>query len=235
MIPASLRGLLPPGVGIALRRLTDAAPPLWPGEAEAVARAVPARQREFASGRAAARAAMAGVGWPAQALPAGPDRAPLWPAGLVGSISHTRSWAGAVVAQQSDWAGIGFDLEPATPMPDDLAAMVLAPGDQPGDLLPPALAAKLIFSVKEAAFKAQFPLTGLWLDHRDVAVRLSPGAFSLCVRDVALKGRWVQTTLMQDRTMQAGGMPTTAMFASVLLVGAEQGRQLGGLGMDVMA
>lgn len=204
---------------MALRRLEDPAPPLWPEEQPAMARAVPARRQEFAAGRAAARAAMAQIGWAGQGLPVGPDRAPVWPGGLVGSISHAGPWAGAIVARQADWAGLGLDLEPATPMPADLAPMVRAPGDDDAGLLPAPMAAKLIFSVKEAAFKAQFPLTGLWLDHRDVAVRLRPGSFALTIGPVALSGRWDQ----------AGGM-----FVSVLLVDAEQGRQLGGLGMDVV-
>lgn len=77
-------------------------------------------------------------------------------------------------------------------MPDDLARHVAAPGDAPeGADLPLALAAKLLFSAKEAAFKAQFPLTGLWLDYRDVAMTLTARGFLLRVRGVPLAGRWM--------------------------------------------
>ncbi|TJZ91994.1 4'-phosphopantetheinyl transferase [Paracoccus gahaiensis] len=220
MIPAALHALLPDSVGAALRRIDAPAPPLWPGEAEGMARAIPARLQEFAAGRAAARDALQQAGLAPCSLPTGLDRAPLWPEGAVGSISHAGGWAAAVAARRDAWTGIGLDLEIAAPMPEDMAALVRAPGDDDGGLLPPALSATLVFSLKEAAFKAQFPLTGLWLEPRDVPLTLTPERFHLRVGGVALSGRWAR----------AG-----AMFASVLLVGAEQGRQLGRLGMDVMA
>ncbi|QDA36652.1 4-phosphopantetheinyl transferase (plasmid) [Paracoccus liaowanqingii] len=220
MTPAALHALLPQGVGAALRRVEAPAPPLWAGETKAVARAIPARQQEFAAGRAAARDALQQAGLAPCSLPIGPDRAPIWPEGAVGSISHAGGWAAAVAARSDVWAGIGLDLEIVAPMPGDMAALVRAQGDDDGGLLPPALTATLVFSLKEAAFKAQFPLTGLWLEPRDVPLTLTPDRFHLQVGGVALSGRWAR----------AG-----AMFVSVLLVGAEQGRQLGRLGVDVMA
>lgn len=220
MTPAALHALLPGSVGVALRRIDTPAPPLWPGEGDAIARAIPARQQEFAAGRTAARAALQQAGLAPCSLPMGPDRAPLWPATAVGSISHAGGWAAAVAARSDLWAGLGLDLEPAAPMPEEMAALIRAPGDDDAGLLPPALSATLLFSLKEAAFKAQFPLTGLWLEPREVPLRLMPGRFFLSVRGVALSGRWARVG---------------EMFASVLLVGPEQGRQLARLGMDVVA
>lgn len=213
MIAGPLRAMLPSSVGMALRAIDDAPPPLWPGEAVAVARAVPLRRREFAAGRAAARAALSDAGLPAAALPPGPDRAPCWPAGLCGSISHTRDLAGALAARRSDWPSVGLDLEPALPLDDALAEMILTAEDDDGGVLPAPLAAKLIFSAKEAAFKAQFPLTGLWLDYPQVALRLSADTFRLTLRGTELCGRWCM----------AGGL-----FVTVLIVSPGQARHLTG-------
>lgn len=174
-----------------MQAILDPVPALWPEELGQILRAVPMRRREFASGRAAARAALAEIGVPAAAIPAGRDRAPVWPHGICGAISHTRQIAAAIVARRDDLGALGLDLEPATPMPDDLARHVAASGDAPeGAGLPMALAAKLLFSAKEAAFKAQFPLTGLWLDYRDVAMTLTARGFLLRVRGIPLAGRW---------------------------------------------
>ncbi len=75
-------------------------------------------------------------------------------------------------------------------MAADLIDLVVGPDDCLGSGLPPPLAATLLFSAKEAAFKAQFPVTGLWLDYRDVALTITPGAFALTLCDVPLSGSW---------------------------------------------
>ncbi|MBM3606449.1 MAG: phosphopantetheinyl transferase [Alphaproteobacteria bacterium] len=219
MIDRRLRALLPKDVGVGLQRLDLAGPPPWANEDVTLARAVSARRMEFAAGRAAARAAMAQIGVLPCAIPVRPDRAPEWPSGLCGSISHGGSQAGAIVSRRTDWAGLGLDLEPAAPMAADLADLVRHPGDQDATGLPPELAATLCFGVKEAAFKAQFPLIAQWLDYRDIAMTVTPDRFQLMLKGVRLQGQWFQ----ED-----------GMFVSVLLISLEQGRQLGGLGPDIM-
>lgn len=189
MVAQTLRAMLPNTVGSAVTAVDDAVPPPLPAEAVAVANAVPARRREFAAGRAAARLAMADAGLAPAAVPAGPDRAPRWPAGISGSITHTRHVAAALAAYDGDWPAVGLDLEEARPMPPDLVDLVVGPEDRLGDM-PPSLAATLLFSAKEAVFKAQFPVTGLWLDYRDVALTILPGSFHLNLCGVELAGRW---------------------------------------------
>lgn len=193
---------------------------LAPSEEVAMTRAIPARRREFAVGRAAARAALQEAGLSPCALPMGPDRAPVWPSGVCGSISHGGGMAAALAARTTDWASLGLDLEPAIPLEPDLADLVRAPGDADNGVLPGFLAAKLIFSVKEAAFKAQFPLTRLWLDHRDVSVSLSPTRFALTLCGERLEGAWFQKE---------------GIFVSVMLISVKQGGKLGRFGPDVMA
>ncbi len=71
----------------------------------------PKRQREFATGRTLARRALAAMGQPEVAIPIGPDRAPVWPEGVVGSISHTSTLCAVVLASRLDLRGLGVDLE----------------------------------------------------------------------------------------------------------------------------
>ncbi|MGX0878821.1 4'-phosphopantetheinyl transferase EntD [Roseovarius sp. MBR-154] len=173
-LTAALRALLPPGT--ALGQADPAAPAsgLMPEEAEAMSRAIPARQMEFAAGRRAARAAMAALGLPPAPIPQGVDRAPLWPDGLTGTISHGAGACVALVARRSDIAGLGLDLEPATPLPEALTDTVCTPQERARHISP--LAARLIFCAKEATYKAQYTQSGCLLEFHDLAVTLAPDA-----------------------------------------------------------
>lgn len=133
----------------------------WPGEARAMARATPERQAEFAAGRAAARAALRGLGLVPFAIPMGADRAPVWPSGVVGSITHHGGQCLAVVARRMSFGGLGIDLEPLAPLPADLLPEILTAGealwlqDQPADRR--GTLARIIFSAKESTYKALYP------------------------------------------------------------------------------
>lgn len=167
--------LLDPRIAIAEAPITGEPPDLLPGEALVVTRALPRRRLEFAIGRDCARKAMAALGHADTALPRGQDRMPDWPVDLVGSITHTDGWAVAAVARRDQgFAAIGIDLEPADELAFDLwdsvctaeerATLAVTYGVTPG------VAAHLIFCMKEAAFKCQYPLSGTMLEFADFAV-----------------------------------------------------------------
>ena len=160
-IKAALQDMLGPTFGIGVTDPRDPAEGLWPTEAPAIARAVEKRQRDFAAGRRAAREAMAVLNIAPTAIPQGEQREPIWPQGLIGSISHCATCCIAAIAKSSDHRSVGIDIEPATPLATDLNRMICQSSEQ--DWLTtqpdPQLAAKTIFSVKEAVYKAQFPLT----------------------------------------------------------------------------
>src|SRR5207245_224467 len=109
-------GLFDEGVIVAeVMPLPDDAP-LLPAEAAVVAAVAPRRRREFAAGRWCARQALVRLGIEGFALLPSPDRAPRWPPGIVGSISHTSDYCVAVVARQRDFLGVGVDAEPDEPI-----------------------------------------------------------------------------------------------------------------------
>ena len=158
---------------------------LYPVEAQAVARAVPARAQEFAAGRACARNALSAIGMDPVALPVRADRRPVWPAGVRGSISHTPGLCVAVVAPASRVAAVGIDVERLDRLRENLWPQVLTSRElaflhrQPGHLK--TSAATLMFSAKEAFFKCQFELTSRGLEFLDVEIDIDDGQFRVLV------------------------------------------------------
>lgn len=167
-IEAMARGLFPRNVEIGVAFSWEPADDLYAEEAACLPRAVETRLREFAAGRRAARRAMAAFGQPAQPILHRADRSPAWPKGLAGSITHTESLAIAAVARTHHHISLGIDLEEGGDLPlelwqevctpIELAWLSVQPGDERGRL------ARLIFCAKEAAYKAQYALTGSMLE-----------------------------------------------------------------------
>lgn len=122
------------------------------------------RQAEYLAGRLCARAALLRLTGTALVPATGADRAPQWPAGCSGSISHGSGWAGAIVAQAHDWRGLGLDVEKLLPAAraERLAAEILTPAELLRlQELPAGQRAQrisLTFSSKESLFKALYPL-----------------------------------------------------------------------------
>jgi 4'-phosphopantetheinyl transferase EntD len=174
--------LFPADVAFALMRPGDPIPDPLPKErALLTAQALPDRVAEFARGRGAARQALAELGLSgAESFPilrAG-LRAPRWPEGVVGAITHSGSWAAAAVAWKIRYAGIGLDLERArTPRPQLVARIALPEERLWLDSIPEtrrALAFALLFSAKESIYKALHPVTNVFLGYGDAVVRPRP-------------------------------------------------------------
>jgi len=155
---------------------------LFPEEAAFVANAVDKRRLEFATGRNCARRALAKLGGPRCPILAAPDRSPIWPAGFAGSISHTDGACGAVAVQTSERKGIGFDIENATPLSDEVRTLVCSDTDRAYlSTLPKRNVAgwdKIAFCGKEAFHKCQYPLTQRVVDFRRLSIRFGQGSMS---------------------------------------------------------
>lgn len=183
-VATALGEVLPEGVVVAVDdpNLPPEQGDMFAAEMAAIARAVPKRRAEFAAGRRAAHKAMEALGQLPSPVIMGPDRAPVWPAGLVGSISHCGSVALAVAGYEAHYAGLGIDVEPDAALPDDVIAAVttpperrwLAQGRQRGQ------AARVLFSAKECVFKLLYPMRGEMFDFADVEITLDEdgGGFS---------------------------------------------------------
>ncbi len=136
--------------------------------------ALPARRTEFATGRALARRCLVTLGQKPQRIERGPDRAPIWPEGLTGSISHTAGLTMAVVwaPPEVSGSGIGIDVEQLGRVEQTIFSTVFTAQEremlsrcsaQERDFLATGL-----FSAKEALFKAQYPLTQRFIDYQEV-------------------------------------------------------------------
>jgi 4'-phosphopantetheinyl transferase EntD len=173
-LSALVESLFPPGVAAAELRAPGDPALLDPEEALIVARAVPKRAGEFAAGRLCARSALARFGIGSFAVRVAPDRQPLWPAGLVGSITHTQGFCAAVIGEHARFVGLGLDTEKADAVSPNLWPSICVAEELAWIASLPAgertRAATLVFAAKEAFYKCQYPSTSEWLSFSDVRI-----------------------------------------------------------------
>lgn len=147
---------------------------LLPDETTEATAMGPGRIAEFAAGRACARRGIGALGEPEAPLLSGDDRPPIWPAHVHGSISHTRGYCAAAVARLDDLGSsrIGLDAERVGRVHEKLwRRLFTAPEiEHLHKLTDPSLSATVMFSVKEAYYKAQYPTTTAWVGFDDVRV-----------------------------------------------------------------
>jgi 4'-phosphopantetheinyl transferase EntD len=180
LVNPSAADLLPGSVVLATSDMQGSPPPLEGEEVDHVLTANPRRRAEFAWGRACAREALLRLGHPAGALTADASRAPQWPRGVTGSISHCSGLCVAAVAPTTDLSGLGVDVEEVGALSAHLAEVLLTEGERrrvgdDGEL------GKLLFSAKESVFKCLSPPGGLLPDHCPLwSVTLAPdGTFTV--------------------------------------------------------
>jgi 4'-phosphopantetheinyl transferase EntD len=101
----------------------------------------------------------------------GASREPVWPAGVVGSITHAGPYAAAVVASAAGITGIGIDIEgrigPETRQ--SVEDTVLKPAEQSllhalAGSVPYEMLLTIAFSAKESFFKGSFASVGTYFD-----------------------------------------------------------------------
>ena len=130
------------------------------------------RITEFSTGRYCARKALTPFELGEQDILVGTNREPLWPAGIIGSISHCDNFVGAVIASTTTLKAIGLDIETIGKVGLELWDLVFTPSEQsflrtlePTQI---SLYSTVLFSAKECFYKLQFPLTRTYIDFKDV-------------------------------------------------------------------
>lgn len=209
------RALFAPNVAVVT---TDPRAPHYrvlPQEVPAMARAVIGRKRAFSAGRAAAHQAMTELGVAVAPVVMGSDRAPIWPVGLTGSISHSQTCCIAALARSSDVQSLGVDVEEDTGLAPDLFDVVCTPAERTWLAAQPEQSAsrlaKLIFSAKETAYKCQYPISLelFGFDRLDTRFDLEAGSFTATFTDNVAgfaKGHSLRGRFVMDR-----GLIVTAM------------------------
>jgi 4'-phosphopantetheinyl transferase EntD len=191
---------------------------LFPEEEAAVERAVESRRREFASGRDCARRALAALGIAPQAIGTGAQGEPVWPLGVVGSITHCDGYRASAVARARDVAILAIDAEPHAALPAGLLPDIARAEELP-ELRRLRMARpelhwdRLLFSAKESVYKAWFPLAKRWLGFEDASVEFDLGTESF-VASLLVPGPTIRDRTLgsfSGRWMVSGGIITTAI------------------------
>jgi 4'-phosphopantetheinyl transferase EntD len=208
-----IESLLPAAVvAVEARDDLEGEPP-FPGEEDLIAKAVPGRRGEFVTARRCARQALTTLGFGAPVIGRGPQREPLWPAGVAGSLTHCAGYRAAAVARTADIASLGIDAEPHAPLPTGVGGQVILPAEAEmlGHLAgthPGTHWDRLLFSAKESVYKTWFPLTGRWLGFEEAQLSLDPGTASFTARilvDAPVRG-------FSGRYLIADGLIMTAVW-----------------------
>ncbi|APE42972.1 hypothetical protein BOO69_05695 [Sulfitobacter alexandrii] len=206
----AVRGLFDGPVAVGLSDPSMPQPGLFPEEEAALAGMVPDRRREFAAGRAAARLALAEAGHAAQPIPMQDNRAPLWPPGVAGSITHTRRLCIAVVSDRV--RALGLDAEEDHPMDEEMISTICSEMEiSRSGSIPEQRFATMIFSAKEAVYKAQFALTGALFGFEVLDVTLEPDAGRFAARFLQPVGPFAVGDSLPGRIAEVAGHLVTGV------------------------
>ncbi|WP_213947586.1 4'-phosphopantetheinyl transferase superfamily protein [Luteibacter sp. dw_328] len=177
---------------------------------DSIGRSVKKRQAEFFMGRLAARDAVAGVLGAHRhqdgQIGVGESRQPVWPTGMLGSITHAGPYAAAVATASTGINGIGIDIERriGAETRESVEGTVLTLTEQAllhalaGDVSYEMLLT-IAFSAKESFFKGSFATVGTYFDFDAVDL-------------VALDARAGTLELMLTRSL-APALPQGRRFA----------------------
>jgi len=176
--------LLPPEVRAVAMRGDDPGLHPFPEEEALLGQAVASRRAEFIAARHCARQALRALGLPEGPILRGPKREPLWPPGIIGSITHCTGYRAAAVARAAEVLTIGIDAEPHAAIPDRVGLRILDDAERAWAASAPSGIHwdRLIFSAKESVYKAWYPLAQSWLGFEDARITINPGAGSFRAR-----------------------------------------------------
>jgi 4'-phosphopantetheinyl transferase EntD len=157
--------------------------PLLPEEEQAVRSAVFKRRLEFSTGRWCAHEALTQLGAPPEPILMGSLREPVWPAGFIGTITHTDHVSAAVGMRTGLWRGIGIDILDLSRAEEILreASGFIASEDEEDrarKITGTRIDARvLLFSTKESVIKAISSSYRRFVDFTEIFVELEENNF----------------------------------------------------------
>lgn len=179
-----MAALFPAGVAAAELDETPAPGLLHPQEEECVTHCAEKRILDFTAGRLCARHALEELGISAFPLLTTREGPPLWPTGVIGSITHTDGYSAAVATRGGECVGLGLDAERFAAVGEELWPLICAPAElarlQRLPVERQRADAGLVFAAKESFFKCQFPLAREWIEFGEVEVDVvAAGEFAI--------------------------------------------------------
>lgn len=135
---------------------------------EHLQRAVTKRRAEYLASRFCLQQALAGWGIPSFLLRNGPDRSPLWPQGICGSLSHTHQQICALLTRRQDRL-LGVDCERimSAQVASETHPMLITAAEKTRleqSQVPFTTALTVAFSLKESLYKALYPRVLQFMD-----------------------------------------------------------------------
>ena len=154
------------------------------------------RRSEFLLGRAAASSVLLALGYqaPTPAIIRGNHGQPLWPIGVVGSISHTSGYSAAVATNSTKWASVGIDIERKRKLRANILSRIATTNETrwaKSSRLGDELASLVLFSAKEAVYKAAYPVIQRWFGFQEGLIEFNDRTltFSGCVINKAQQNK----------------------------------------------
>ncbi|WP_280697740.1 4'-phosphopantetheinyl transferase superfamily protein [Kitasatospora sp. GP82] len=188
-------------------------------EAFVVRNSVEKRRREFATGRWCARRALVQLGLPPVPLLPGELGAPRWPDSVVGSITHCAGYRAAALARGTEMSMVGIDAEPHHALPEGILEAISLPEERVWvrklrTAVPGTHWDRLLFSLKEAVYKAWYPVTALRIGFEDARITVDAAASTFSARilvpsPVQRRGRPMDT--LSGRWLISGGLVLAAI------------------------
>jgi len=131
------------------------------------------RRLEFFSGRWCAAQCLKRLQSPSVDVAIAPDRSPIWPLGIIGSISHSDNYAVCIASSNNHARALGLDLQSnsSAKLANELSPIILHPNEfqsfwKENQHPDNTRLFDLIFSAKETLYKALYPLCSIFFDHQ---------------------------------------------------------------------
>jgi enterobactin synthetase component D len=143
------------------------------------------RKHHYIAGRYCAIQAAKNLGLSLTSFANAETREPIWPEGMIGSISHSKSIAISCVAETQHYKSIGIDAEEMIKLDTEekISSLIASPEELNYlEKLNFDFGLTLLFSAKEALYKALFPLGRKFIDFKEATllkVDLSAMSFEL--------------------------------------------------------
>ncbi len=132
------------------------------------------RLQDFATGRYCAHQCLTRVGINQPVL-SGASGNPIWPEGILGSISHSEYLTGAIISNSTDYLSLGLDIETIGRVEHDLWFLFFTQSEirqlESFSLKKQYEMSTVFFSVKEAYYKMQYPITRTFMDFHECEIQ----------------------------------------------------------------
>lgn len=160
-------------------RIKDYTDTLYPEELNIIHKAIDKRRNEFSTGRFCIRKALSLLKTPATMILQKKNGEPVWPENITGSVSHSFNWAGAAAAKADEIYATGVDIETIARISKNILKRISTVKEnallQKKNAEESQIYAALVFSAKEAFYKALSSRYPKILKFRDISIIPEPG------------------------------------------------------------